>query len=214
MEIDDDEPLGEEEEPNDAAHGISDKNSDDDVLVHHDHMLDAPPDSDEESVDENEENINFDVEDNSYAGILKKLSQDWILSEIHHRVSKEASNDLFELGKKWFHQLFQAKEREGVLKNTPKFVSIRRKLNDKYVPKINLDVAYKHKETGEITIVPTRTTMPVSEFPSSEYMKLYEIASVDVSKMPELNTADYVLQVGIRTKCFEKHFNSAKSYSP
>lgn len=104
----------------------------------------------------------------------------WLINEIHHRVSKEASNSFFEIAKKWFHRLFQAKEREGVNSKIPQFVHLRRKLYDSKVPPIKLEMAFQHITTKEIHFLEDIETAPVSQFPRDEYSKLYEIASVKV----------------------------------
>ena len=103
-----------------------------------------------------------------------------MLTEIHHRVSKEASNAFFELGKKWFHELFQHKFQEGILRKTPQFVHIRRQLHKKNVPPINLEVAYRHRETGDVIVLQDLEVAPTTRFPRTTYEKLYEIASVKV----------------------------------
>ena len=82
------------------------------------------------------------------------------------------------------HKLFLAKEREGVVKNVPQFVHIRRLLYDKKVPDISLDVSYLNKETGESILLEDLKKMPPSSaFPPETYIKQYEIASVKVNTL-------------------------------
>lgn len=99
---------------------------------------------------------------------------------MHHRVSKEASNAFFEIGKKWFHLLIEAKEKEGKAGDILQFVHLRRLLHKKHVPRIDMEVGYVHKISGEETVVENVEHMPVSKFPPNEYLKKYEIASVKV----------------------------------
>ena len=117
----------------------------------------------------------------NYRSILKDLSKDWLENELLHRVSKEASNSFFELGKKWFFPLFEAKRLEGVTKNSPQFVHIRRQLYKKRIPPVLLEVAYKNNDTGEINVLKDLQSIPISKYPRSEYTKLYESAYVKVN---------------------------------
>ena len=110
--------------------------------------------------------------------ILSKLAKEWIQVEINHKVSKQASDCFWNLGNKMFHNLYQARGDSG--KKIPQFSSLRNKLN-KTVPRVNMDVGYTSKTTGEITVVEDVDTIPVSKFPTNEYKKIYEIASVDAS---------------------------------
>ena len=121
-----------------------------------------------------------DAPPNSYKGLLNCLSKDWILVEMDHRVSKEASNCFFEVAKKWIWKLYHAKNLEGIVANTPQFVNIRRQLFARFVPPISLSFGYRHKESGEITVLEDLESTPFMRFPRTEYTKLYEIASVKV----------------------------------
>ena len=112
---------------------------------------------------------------------MKKLAEDWIECEIDHRISKEASNELFELGKKMFAKLYHAKNSEGVRKNVPQFVHLRRLLYDKKVPEVSMDVSYLNKSSGEIVVLHDQKDIPRSRFPANKFTKLYEIAKVKVS---------------------------------
>lgn len=103
--------------------------------------------------------------------------------ETQHHVSKEAANEFFELGKKWFPLLYEAKQREGITRKVPQFVHLRRKLHERNVPKISLDVAYVHKTTGEETVLRDVQSIPTKQFPPNEYLKIYEMASVKVIKL-------------------------------
>lgn len=62
----------------------------------------------------------------------------------------------------------------------PKFVSIRRRMFDTMVPPVELEIVYEHKESNELVKVKTDHT-PVSKYPSTEYRKLYEVATVKVN---------------------------------
>lgn len=53
------------------------------------------------------------------------------------------------------------------------------------VPPVKLEIAYKNKVTGEIEIVEDTFT-PVKKYASTQYEKLYEIGTVQVSYPTEL----------------------------
>ena len=135
----------------------------------------------------------MDPEIQSYRAILNALSREWIDTELAHNMSNEASNRLFEVGKKWFHKLFQAKKDEGVSSRVPQFVHLRRQLTDKFCPEVSLEFLYKHKETGVITTTDKCTSTPISMFPPSEYEKLCEVASVKVIKFNTISFTQLAL---------------------
>ena len=99
--------------------------------------------------------------------------------EIGHRVSKEASNEFWRLSNDMFHRMYMAKGNDG--RKIPQFPQIRDTLYKDKTPPVYMEIGYQSKENADISIVKDATTTPVSQFPPSEYTKLYEIASVDVS---------------------------------
>ena len=113
-----------------------------------------------------------------YQNLLSELSKQWLLTEIGHRVSKEASNSYWRIANNFFHRLHVARGDRG--RKVPQFSQIRNKMYNRNVPKVNLKIGYEAKDSGEITVVDV-TSDPVSRFPRSSYKRLYEIASVDVS---------------------------------
>ena len=120
----------------------------------------------------------FSSTDNPYQAILHELSKKWLMIEVEHRVSKEASNEFWSTANKLFHEMYVAKGDLG--KKIPQFPVLREKLYCKNTPEVRMDIAYQCKENGEITIAKDVTSAPVSRFPPCTYRKLYEIASVDV----------------------------------
>lgn len=113
--------------------------------------------------------------------IFKKLSEDWVVLEGKHRVSKTASNEFWTLASTSFYKLYEAKEFEGITKKVPGFRSVREKIYRDYIPKIIMEVGYEVKETGDIMILTDLESIPVKKFPPSKYKKLYETAKVSVS---------------------------------
>lgn len=100
--------------------------------------------------------------------------------ETNHRVSKQASNDFWDLANRFFHPMYVAKGDGG--RKIPQISHLRDKLYDDKVPPVEMEIGYQNKENGEITVVEDIRSAPVSRFPPSTYKRLYEIASVDVSK--------------------------------
>lgn len=97
------------------------------------------------------------------------------MAELHHKLSKSASNELWNIWNKWFPRL-----NGHNLKKIPQFRTLRSRIYDDNVPKITLEVAYESKTTGEIIILTDLDATPVSKFPADEYTKLYESATVQV----------------------------------
>ena len=153
---------------------------------------DEDEDEDEEEdkdEDENEDEDEGEDEENvdpllfeTYTNIYAKLSEDWMLAEVDHKVSKRASELFWKIGRKYFHSLYVAKERESRRKKVPNFKQARKSLYKENVPEITVEVAYKHKRTGEITVEKGNTT-PTSKYPANLFSKMSEIASVEVNKV-------------------------------
>ena len=134
----------------------------------------------EEEKAREEEEEEAEEEEEKFEFIHKQLVDDWSLAEINHHVSKAGANELWKVADKYFHRMYKAKEREQIKRKVPQFLHTRRKLNDEHVPTVTMSVAYKHKRTGEISIVETKESMPTSQYPPNVYTKLYEVASVEV----------------------------------
>ena len=113
-----------------------------------------------------------------YQDILRDLSKQWLLIEINHRVSKEATNDFWSVANKMFHAMYVAKGDFG--RKVPQFPVLRERLYDNNTPRVHMDIAYQSKEDDGITVVRDVTSAPSSRFPPSTHRKLFEIASVDV----------------------------------
>ena len=94
-------------------------------------------------------------------------------------MSKEASNEFWRIGNKFFHEMYVAKGDVG--RKIPQFSHLREQLYENEVPPVSLTIAYQSKEDGNVTVVENVTSAPVSRFPPSNYRRLYEIGSVKVS---------------------------------
>ena len=127
-------------------------------------------DSDFSNDDENDGEGSDDYHD-----ILQKLKSSWIMSEIHHSVSKGASESFWRIGLELFPKLSGA----NGSKKTPQFNYIRKKMYKDMVPNIDLEIGYKNRSSGEITVVNTTVT-PVKNFSPAKFDKMFEIATVKV----------------------------------
>ena len=116
-----------------------------------------------------------------YNDILEALSRDWILLELKHVVSKSAANEFWDAAARYFPILQQCRENENITKKIPKFRSIRNNLYNDNVPGIKLEVAYEVRETRDIIVMEDLNSTPLSRFPPSKYIKLYEVSTVKVS---------------------------------
>lgn len=121
---------------------------------------------------EQEEPTNFD-------SLLLSLSKDWLMLENRHTISKTASNELWSLGRNYFVRMGEL--RQESFNKIPQLRSLRDKLHEEYVPNIKLEVAYQSKSTGDIIVMRDIESTPVKQFPPSEFIKIYESASVEVS---------------------------------
>ena len=133
----------------------------------------------QEEIDEWSENdgedFNIDVED--YSTILEKLKSKWLLTEINHSVSKTASDAFWKIGLLFFNELHAA---PGRRKKTPQFKTVRRQMYRNLVPEIELEIGYRHKVSGEITVVKDSIT-PMKRFSTATFEKIYEIGTVKVN---------------------------------
>ena len=136
-------------------------------------------DNQEEEEEEEDDDEEFEETDD-YNTILNHLSKEWLKVEVNHNVSKVSSACFWDVAKSWFHRMFVAKQRQQIKRKTPSFVHIRRKLDRDSVPPIDMEIAYKHKETGDLTVVRDSVT-PKSQFPPNEYRKVWEVGTVQVT---------------------------------
>ena len=107
---------------------------------------------------------------------IDELAKQWLLIELQHNISKTASNLLWTLALKMVPMLPQTK------KKPPGFPHLRRKLYQNNLPPIKLSFGFEHKATGQLHYVQQETT-PLSKYPSSQYRKLYEIATIQVKTL-------------------------------
>jgi hypothetical protein len=116
----------------------------------------------------------------AYKELLEKLSHEWLITELNHNVSKTASNEFWNVARKYFHILFEAKKAEGIRKNVPGFKYLRRRIQQDKLPDISLEFGFSNKETGEITLVSDQTTTPLSRFPPHLFTKTHEKCTLKV----------------------------------
>ena len=140
--------------------------------------------------DENEEEpSNLDViaqyqyENNfedTYKDVLHSLSKHWLVTQLCQKVSAKAANQFWDLSITYLPKLVMFKEREGNVKNIPKFIQERRKLYQKYCPDVQMEFGFQKKSDGSIIKVSGSST-PLKDLQQNpEYQKLYEIASIKV----------------------------------
>ena len=135
--------------------------------------------NDDSNFSEDEFEDIFVPENDDYLTILKQLSKDWLLTEIGHEVSKVCSDKFWAIAMKGMHLLYVSKERQKIKRKVPQFTQIRKKMYDDHSPKVEMQVAFKEKTTGNITVVNDSKT-PLGNYPATQFKKIYEIASVDV----------------------------------
>lgn len=114
--------------------------------------------------------------DEDFDSIFKELKSKWLLTEIDHCVSKTCNDAFWKLGLLYFAKLHSAYGRK---KKTPQFNSIRRNMHNNLLPKIDIEVAYKNRTSGEIVTVNDNITH-TKRFPQTQYEKLYEIGTLKV----------------------------------
>ena len=120
-----------------------------------------------------------DDEESDYHSILNSLSRKWMSTELDHTISKVASNELWQLSFRLIPKLLAAKELQRIKRKVPQFSQIRKTIEKKNTPEVQLELGYRDKNTEEITIVHDTVT-PRSRFPPHQYENLYEIATVKV----------------------------------
>ena len=134
---------------------------------------------DEDDVDENGQD-NYDIEnEDNYADSLHALSKKWQFTQVTHKVSEKAANVFWDYAFNYIPRIMEFKEREGRLNNVPKFSQQRRKLK-KCCPEVKMEFAFKNKIDGSI-VKHSASTTPVKALEQNpEYVKLYEIATIEV----------------------------------
>ena len=137
-----------------------------------------------------------------YKDMLHQLSKDWLLLELHHKISRTGSNAFWNLSKDSFPKLIEAKKREANEKKIPQSRTLRDKLYRNYVPPISLEIAYECKATGDVIIMEDLKTIPTNVYPPTEFTKLYEKASVKVSFFSHT----YVVYIQLTKKVYDFSF--------
>lgn len=169
----------EEVEEEDLAEAEAMEEHHDEFEEHSDGVEDHDDDDGDhgDDVDEDEE-----VRPNiaNYEHILSELSKEWVLLEMKHRISKSASQELWNTSKKWFPLLTNAMALNDKKKKIPQIRTLREKMTKTHVPNIQLEVGYEVKETGDVIILRDIESIPIKKFPPNKFLKLYESASVEV----------------------------------
>ena len=153
------------------------------VAGHGDPDQDQAPNIVEEEVppeDTDDDDIEIFEEVDDYSNLLQHLSREWLKVELKHRVSKVASNSLWDIARAWFYRLFKAKEMQKIKRKPPTFDHIRRQMHKESVPPINMEFGFQSRETKDINII-RDTKTPRTRFPPHEFDKVWEIANVQVN---------------------------------
>ena len=134
----------------------------------------------EDNFPDEPEDEEVDEAHKDYHSILEELSRQWQLIELDHNVSKTACNQFWNIAFKFIPELMEEKDRQNISRKIPQFEQIRRKFKKNNCPEVDMEMAYKKKDTNEVTIV-NCTSTPTKQFPGNLYEKLYEVATVKVS---------------------------------
>lgn len=173
--------ISEAEEQPIYVHGANDLEMDnnDAINIEPQLLIDDVHDIGREQISSDEEADleSINGEEEHYNDILKELKSQWLLTEIDHCVSKTASEAFWKLSLLYFSKLANA---IGKKKKTPLFKSIRKNMITDLVPKVDLEIGYRNRTSGEILVVKDTTT-PLKRFPLDKFEKIYEIGTMDVS---------------------------------
>lgn len=147
-------------------------------------VLDADHESsgvEEDGEGETHDDIEDEVlQEDDYFSALDSLAEKWLLVELDHHVSKTAADSYWSLATKMVSKVLDLKKEQGVQRKTPQFPHLRRLLYKKHSIPVKMDFGYEHKTTGNTTVVQGVAKAPTSQFPPSEFKKLFEVASVKV----------------------------------
>ena len=91
-----------------------------------------------------------ELEEIGYHDLLHSISKHWMSLEMKHRVSKAASDDFWRFASIAFPKLHRARIDEMIFKKIPQFQVQRLKLNEKYVPPVQLKTGYQNIESVSI----------------------------------------------------------------
>ena len=122
-----------------------------------------------------------DPDPDDYYTILNEFYKKWMDTELEHTVSKVGSDAFWNVAFKFIPKILRSKELQNIKRKIPQFHHVRKSLHKKFTPKVDLEIAYKNKDTNEVTLVKDVVT-PKSRFPHQLYEKEYEIASVKVKR--------------------------------
>ena len=133
----------------------------------------SPPPSPGSNHDDNEEEVN-------YHDALNDLAKKWLNIQLNHNFSIAAADSFWKLSMASVSHLLASKENSNVRKGVPGFIHLKRKMYEDQCPKVYMKFVYRNKNTGEIEIH-KGDKCPRSQFPKSQYIKLYEEAHIKVN---------------------------------
>ena len=114
--------------------------------------------------------------ENEYEKLLNSLSEKWLLVELNHSASKAASNAFWGLAIDIIPTLFETRRNLQITRKIPQFVTVRRTLHKKLLPKIHHTVGYEDEISKEIVEIEDGDTSVIR----NSQIKIFESASVKV----------------------------------
>lgn len=121
--------------------------------------------------------------------MLDKISKEWQLIELSHKVSKTATNMFWKVATDQLQSLQKFRETNKICRKIPQFRQVRKRLYRKHVPRISLEIGYLERSTGKIIKVEDTTQTPASKYPPNQYKKLYEQATVNVQDILKIHNS-------------------------
>ena len=131
-------------------------------------------DEESEISDDEQDDRNMN-EDQNFDEILEDIKSKWLLTENKHCVSKKASEAFWRIAAQHFPKLATARGKKRI----PQFKTIRGQMHNDLLPPVELEIAYRNKNTGEIEIVKDTIT-PRKRFSPTNYEKLFDIGTIKV----------------------------------
>ena len=132
----------------------------------------------EEDEDEYLSDIAVESED-EYWNQLNELAKQWLLLELHHKVSKTAVDAFWRLAIHLIPKLIESKKLHSITRKIPQFQQLRRKMFQHNLPKLDLELSYRNNSTGEVSNF-VSPNIPSKQFPKNEFTPLLEVITLKV----------------------------------
>ena len=119
-------------------------------------------------------------ESNTFNELFKSFSNQWVQTQLCHKVSLTAACAFWKLSFKYVKDIYDKKAAEVVTKKIPQYVTVKKNIYKDQSPDVKMKFTFRNKIDNTIFSVEQDKT-PVKQYQRDpKYEKLYEEAKIEV----------------------------------